>query len=88
MFLLIIKMSVIKSDEISISEYIKRFQQNASQSWTQCLQPVSATKSSCMFNFSSSGYDCLMGAQLFLYVKYNISNVTVDFKTNLDCNQD
>ena len=67
-------MSIIKADEISISEYLKTFQQNASASWTQRLQPVSATKSSWQFNFSSPGYDTLMGAQLFLQVKYRITS--------------
>ena len=44
--LLYVNMSIIKSDEISISEYLKTFQQNVTQSWTQKLQPTSYTKSS------------------------------------------
>ena len=65
-------MSIIKSDEISVSEYLKRFEQNASQSWTQKLTPVSATKSSWQFNFSSPGYDCLMHAQVFLETEFSL----------------
>ena len=66
-------MSVIKADEISISEYLKRFEQNASQSWTQRLQPVSATKSSWQFNFSAPGFDTLMGAQVWLEAKFKLN---------------
>ena len=65
-------MSVIKSDEISISEYLKRFEQNVSQSWTQKLQPVSFITSNWTFNFSSPGYDTLMGAQVFLYARIKL----------------
>lgn len=56
---------------------MKRYEQNASQSWTHRLQPVSVTKSSCNFNFSTPGYDTLMGAQLFLEVKYAVDSSAV-----------